>query len=776
MEPVNEIEGREPGRMQKPAKPDDEQQRLAALRASGLLDSPSEERFDRLTRLAKQLFGVETVLISLLDADRAWSKSRQGMAVCETDRDITFCGHAILTDDIFEVVDTLEDERFFDNPLVVGPPFIRFYAAASITSTSGNKLGTFCLFDSAPRRLSVEERWALRDFANSVEDEIAVSAAKEIKRVRRAPVDRRSGLTARWRKTSLESESERVQTILDQIIDSMILVDPAGKIESLNRAAVDMFGFTRHELLGKDLKALMPDFPFRPLQEPGQTQQRVPGSAWISDIVGFRQETRACKKDRSAIDVEFVFSDFRRGRRSQFLCMIRDITARKQLEQQINTLAFYDALTRLPNRRLLRDRLEHARQAGKRLESYGALLFIDLDNFKQLNDSAGHYVGDMLLQEAARRIRQCVRDSDTISRWGGDEFVVILESLGPRKRAAAALTEKLAEKIGQQLHEPFRLGDKADIRHQCSSSIGVTLFFDEDWPVDQLLKQADMSMYRAKALGGNTIVFFDPAMDTAVKARAEMGSHLRQALRDHDLVLYYQVQVDTDNEPDGAEALLRWRHPAKGLMLPADFLHLAEECQLSLPLGQWVLQTACEQLAMWAARPELAHLTMAVNISPQQFHHPDFADTVGEILDATGARPDRLKLELSETMLLHVCDSSLAKMQALEARGVMFSLDHFGKGQSSLEYLKTLPIEQLKIDRSFIQEMRDEASDVMIARTIIALGDSMGIRVIAEGVESDANRAMLLSMGCGGFQGFLYGRPLPAAEFERALTVMDVSR
>ncbi|GAA3953301.1 putative bifunctional diguanylate cyclase/phosphodiesterase [Allohahella marinimesophila] len=756
--------------MRTPNKPENELQRLAALRASGLLDSPAEERFDRLTRLAKQLFGVQNVLISLVDTNRAWSKSRQGLDVCETSRDIAFCGHAILSDDIFEVVDTLEDERFLDNPLVLGPPFIRFYAAAPITSTSGFKLGTFCLFDASPRRLTVEERWTLRDFANSVEDEIAIPASDETKRIRRAPVDRRAGLTARWRQADAQSENARVQTILDQIVDGILVVDPDGNIESLNRSAVEMFGFKRHELLGRHLSMLMPEVPFHPLPAPGPSIADNSGdSAWISKIIGFRQETLALKKDEGTMNVEFVFSDFRRGHRRQFLCMIRDVTARKELEQQINSLAFYDALTNIPNRRLLRDRLAHAMQASKRLESYGALLFIDLDRFKQLNDSAGHYVGDMLLQEAATRIRHCVRDSDTISRWGGDEFVIILENLESNQRSAAALTKQLAEKIRRQLNLPYKLGDQGSIRHQSSASVGVTLFFDEDCSIDQLLKQADMSMYQAKALGGNTTVFFDPAMDAAVKARADMEGQLRLALRDHDFMLHYQVQVDANNVPDGAEALIRWRHPTNGLMLPADFLPIAEECQLVVPIGRWVLKTACEQLAKWSESPHLSHFTMTVNISALQFQQPDFVDTVFDILDETGARPDRLKLELSETMLLARCETSLTKMRSLEARGVMFSLDHFGKGQSSLESLKTLPIEQLKIDRSFVWEMRDKSSDVTIPRTIIALGNNMGIRVIAEGVENDFHRGQLRSMGCSGYQGYLYGRPLPAGEFESSL-------
>ena len=753
-----------------PMKPENELERLAALCASGLLDSPAEERFDRLTRLAKQLFDAEGVLISLLDSDRAWCKSRQGLEVCEVARNFTFCGHAILIDDIFEVVDTLEDERFFDNPLVIGPPYIRSYAAATITSASGYRLGTFCLFDSSPRRLTIEERWALRDFANSVEDEIATPPSDETKRMRRAPVDRRVGLTSRWRKHSADNDHSKIQSVLDQIVDGILVIDSNGNIESINSSAMQMLGYKRFELLGKSLTTVLPEVPFQHHAAHGEsTDPERSGARWIADIVGFRQETVALNSDHRKIDVEFVFSDFHRGHRRQYLCMIHDITKRKALEQQINSLAFYDALTHLPNRRLLKDRFEHARQAGKRLESHGALLFIDLDRFKQLNDTAGHYVGDMLLQEAADRIRRCIRDSDTISRWGGDEFVVILENLGPKPKAAAALTKSLAEKIRRQLHVPYELGDSGSIRHQCSSSIGVTLFFDENWPVDQLLKQADMAMYQAKSLGGNTIVFFYPEMDAALKARAELERQLRIAIRDNELTLYYQIQVNADNVPDGVEALVRWHHPANGLLLPADFLPLAEECHLSTLIDRWVLETACRQLAKWATNPQLADLTLAVNISNQQLHQNGFVDSVCEILDMTGARPELLKLELSEILITEQCETALIKMHALQSRGVMFSLDHFGKGFSSLEHLKALPVEQLKIDRDFVQGMSNHDSNVTIARTIIALGENMGIRVIAEGVESDAHRSLLLDMGCSGYQGYLYGKPAAAHEFERAV-------
>ena len=748
--------------MQAPQRPENELQRLAALRASGLLDSPAEERFDRLTRLAKQLFRVETVLISLLDEKRQWFKSRQGLDFCETGRDVSMCGHAILDDSLFEVSDTLKDERFNNNPLVTGPPYIRFYAAVPVRTAAGFVLGTFCIFDPHPRKLLPEEQAALHDFAATVEHEIKATSNLTRVKVPRSPADPQASASKQTEHQQEDSQSPKVQAVLNHILDGIIIIDPDGVIDTANRAAWQMFGYCRDELVGNNINLLLPLPP-----EAAVTGDRE--LHWISRDVGFRHEASARNKNGDSIEVEIVASEYRRGHSHQYICLLQDISARKAHEQQIHSFAFYDTLTQLPNRRLLRDRLEHARVNSRRLKSHGALLFIDLDHFKKLNDTAGHHIGDMLLQETARRIKSCIRDSDTVSRWGGDEFVVMLENLDSDAASAAAFTETMGEKLRLKLTEPYVLGENRDITFECSPSTGAVLFFDEERPLEALLKQADLAMYQAKAAGGNRTVFFDPAMDAAVRARAEMEQQLRQALQQQDLMLFYQVQVDSENKATGAEALLRWHHPESGMVLPAAFLPLAEESHLILPIGQWVLETACRQLAQWAEQPHLAHLTMSINISASQFADPNFVQIVSHAIDAAGANPRLLKLEITEPMQATSIEEIRYKMQALDRKGVHFSLDRYGAGYSSLTHLKQLPIEGLKMDKSLVQELRDANSDVSLSKAIIAMAKNLGYKVFADGVETEHHRGVLQGLGCLGYQGFLYGSPMPVSDFERSL-------
>ncbi|MDO8932683.1 MAG: EAL domain-containing protein, partial [Rhodocyclaceae bacterium] len=394
-------------------------------------------------------------------------------------------------------------------------------------------------------------------------------------------------------------------------------------------------------------------------------------------------------------------------------------------------------------------------------------LFIDLDNFKTLNDTLGHDVGDLLLQHVAQRLSACVREGDTVARLGGDEFVVMLEDLSENTQEAAAQTETIGEKILTALNLPYRLA-----KHDCNStpSIGATQFVGHKSSIEELLKQADLAMYQAKSAGRNALRFFDREMQAVVSARAGLEADLREGLRAQQFLLYYQAQVDDDGHMTGAEALLRWRHPQRGLVSPDDFIPLAEESGLILPLGHWVLETACRQLVAWTARPHLAHLTMAVNVSARQFRHPDFVEQVLGVLDRLGVDPKKLKIELTESLLVEDVEETIVKMTTLKARGVGFSLDDFGTGYSSLSYLKRLPVDQLKIDRSFVHDLLTDPNDLVIARTIVALGQSMGMTVIAEGVETEGQRGFLAANGCHAFQGYLFSRPLPLSEFEQLLT------
>jgi len=446
----------------------------------------------------------------------------------------------------------------------------------------------------------------------------------------------------------------------------------------------------------------------------------------------------------------------------------RDVSQRKHAEGETQRLAFYDTLTGLPNRRLVVDRLSQALSGSARSRRHGALLFIDLDNFKDLNDTLGHDVGDQLLHQVANRLVTCLREGDTAGRFGGDEFVVMLEGLSDTAAEAASQAERVAEKILGTLNESYDLLGK---QHSSTPSIGITLFSGNQLGTDELFKRADVAMYQAKAAGRNTLRFYDPQMQAAVMARAALDADLRQGLQRQELLLYYQPVVDIAGRITGVEALLRWQHPVRGLVSPGEFITLAEQTGLILPIGQWVLQQACQQLVVWGLQPCTGELTLAVNVSARQFRQADFVTQVLTILDDTGANPQRLKLELTESVLLADVEDAIRKMSALRKRGVRFALDDFGTGYSSLSYLKRLPLDQLKIDQSFVRDVLTDPNDAAIVRTILALADSLDLVAVAEGVETEGQRQFLLDNGCFVFQGYLFGRPEPLEKLTEKLTL-----
>ena len=425
--------------------------------------------------------------------------------------------------------------------------------------------------------------------------------------------------------------------------------------------------------------------------------------------------------------------------------------------------AFHDSLTQLANRRLLLDRLKHAVASSTRSERYTALMFIDLDKFKTLNDHHGHDVGDLLLQEVAQRLNTCVRDVDTVARLGGDEFIVMLEALSEKLDEAGAQAEAIGRKVLAALSAPYELDGN---NHRSSSSIGITLFKNFEGSADELLKRADLAMYQAKAAGRNTLSFFDPGLQAELTHRLTLEAELRDAVQKEEFVVYYQAQVVDDSRLSGVEALVRWNHPQRGIVAPIDFITVAEETGVILPLGRWVLRTACAQLAAWSTRAEMAHLTISVNISASQLRLPLFVDEVLTTLQESGANPKRLKLELTESQLVYDMEDVVAKMVRLKAAGVGFSLDDFGTGYSSLSYLKRLPLNELKIDQGFVRHILNDAIDAAISSMVVTLAKSMGLGVIAEGVETEAQREYLAAHGCNACQGFLFSHPLPLAEFE----------
>lgn len=443
-----------------------------------------------------------------------------------------------------------------------------------------------------------------------------------------------------------------------------------------------------------------------------------------------------------------------------------DITEQKMAEAQIHQLAFYDALTGLPNRRLLLDRLQQAFSVSARNGQHGAVLFLDLDNFKTLNDSKGHDFGDQLLKQVAERLVSCIRDGDTVARLGGDEFVVVLESLSSNAEEAVTQADMVAEKVRAELGLPYQFGDYL---HYSTPSIGVVLFRGHLQPLEDVLRFADTAMYQAKQAGRNVVRFYDPAMQAAIETRAQLEEELRSALDKKQLQVYYQIQVDSRGDVLGAEALLRWQHPVRGLVSPGAFIPLAEETGLIVPIGQWVLQEACRQLHAWQADSQTRDLSLSVNVSAKQFRRPDFVSMVERTLLDFAVKPKLLKLELTESIVVENVEDTIAKMRELKIAGVHFSMDDFGTGYSSLQYLKRLPLDQIKIDQSFVRDITSDPNDAAIVQTIIAMSEMLGLDVIAEGVETQAQFEFLELRGCHAFQGYLFGKPQPIVELEQRL-------
>lgn len=551
-------------------------------------------------------------------------------------------------------------------------------------------------------------------------------------------------------------DSLRIAAAAFESQEAMIITDAQSVILQVNQAFVATTGYSASEALGQTPRLIRSDRHDKKFYQAMWSAINKTG-AWKGELWNRHKDgtvflvwsTISAVKSASGEVTHYVGSHF-------------DITARKQAEKQINDLAYFDQLTGLANRTLLLERLTTHRRSFRN-ESYSAMLFIDLDNFKRLNDTLGHGMGDALLRQVAQRIENCVRADDTVARLGGDEFVVLLFGLGESRAVATSLTQEIGQDILAATHEPYQLDS---VSYQCSSSIGATLFKGRQLSNDDLMKQADFAMYRSKAAGRNNFCFFDPLMEASVMNSAAMENDLIQALNDHQLILHYQAQVCDDGRVTGAEALVRWQHPTRGMVPPFEFIPLAEECGLIARVGLWVLKTACEQLVCWASQPGMAHLAIAVNVSARQFHQPDFVEQVLSTIRSTGARPDRLKLELTETLLVVNVEQVIEKMSALKAEGVSFSLDDFGTGYSSLLYLKRLPLDQLKIDQSFVRDVHSDPDDAAIVKAIVTMAKALNLKVIAEGVETQQQREFLVATGCTEFQGYYFARPVTIGEFE----------
>ncbi|HEY1578487.1 MAG TPA: EAL domain-containing protein [Terracidiphilus sp.] len=572
---------------------------------------------------------------------------------------------------------------------------------------------------------------------------VEASKNKEIQAVPAATVVAASSIKDQRYRTAFETSPDGV----------LIARAEDGKIVDANPAFLQTMRFSLEDVVGKTSVELD--------MWPDETDSSKVGEALREQGACRDLEVRLRRENGEVFWSQLSASFAEVDGETCVISYIRDVSEAKADEEKIRNLAFYDTLTGLPNRRLLWERLRQALVSSIRSGSKHALLFVDLDGFKSLNDTLGHHIGDLLLQETGRRIQSCVREVDTVARLGGDEFVIILEDLSQIAEIAAAQARTVGGKILGAIDQPYLLEGR-----EChtTSSMGITVFGNQNESTNEVLQQADIAMYQAKAAGRNAMFFFAPALQASVNARVALERDLRSAIRENQFALYYQPQLDR-GLLTGAEALLRWRHPSRGLVSPQEFVPLAEETGLIFPLGSWVLETACMQLALWASRKAGQHLSIAVNVSPREFRQPKFVDHVLDALDRTGANPNNLKIELSESMFGENVEEVIAKMTKLKSHGVGFSLEDFGTGYSSMTYLKRLPLDQIKIDRTFVGEILKDPISGAVAQAIISFGKAMGLSVIAEGVETEEQRAFLAKLGCHSFQGYLFSHPLPLGEF-----------
>lgn len=564
---------------------------------------------------------------------------------------------------------------------------------------------------------------------------------------------------ARDSERALRKSEERYRAVFQNTVDAISIsrIDNGTYLEG-NPAFFKMLGYSADEIIGKTAATLSV------WERPEELQKLLDLISEHEEVRNFEASFR--RKDgalfwgllsSSRIDIDGIACR---------ITVTRDITERKKSEELINFLAYFDQLTQLPNRISLMDRLRRTMNTETAGHAYGAVVLIDLDDFKTLNDTIGHESGDFVLKQVAQRLSGCVKPGDTVARLGGDEFIVLLADLGDAENSAATQATAMAEKFQFVLSQEYILNTGS---HHNTSSIGVCLFRGHETDCETLLKQVELAMYRAKQAGRNLIRFFDPEMEVAARKRANLEIALRRALLEDEFVLHYQAQI-AGGQLLGAEVLVRWRHPQRGMVSPAEFIPLAEETGLIVPLGLWVLESACLQLVRWGADPHFEHLTIAVNVSVKQFLQINFVEQILAVVAKTGVDPKQLKLELTESLMASNVDSIIEKMHALRAKGIRFSLDDFGTGYSSLAYLKRLPLDQLKIDQTFVRDLLVSPDDASIAKTIIKLGEYLGIGVIAEGVETHEHQVFLAELGCKAYQGYLYGRPMAIEDFEQQQT------
>ncbi|MCG6203872.1 EAL domain-containing protein [Rhodopseudomonas sp. HC1] len=708
--------------------PDNEEIRLKALNEYRLLDTPAEEDFDRLARLAARLFDVPIVLVSLLDRDRQFFKAHIGFDVCDTSREISFCTHAIMQDDIFVILDSTNDRRFASNPLVLGPPFIRFYAGKPLATPTGEKIGTVCLIDTEPRKsFTAEDRRNLTDVAALVMDRMDARRLDYIRTVSQA----------------------RFENIAATSPDAIICSNSEGEVTFWNRSAERLFGYTADEMVNHPGEIIVPD-SWLGIYEAELDRLRHGEKMELSDRT---IELSGLRKDGSEFPAEFSLSTWQEGNTTSVGAIVRDLTERRQNEERLFRLASLDPLTDLPNRGVWRQCLGDALAAGKA----STVLLLDLDGFKEVNDTLGHAAGDAVLKEVSVRLKATCRHATMVARLGGDEFVALLPGNDERE------ARRVATDLVSAISEPYEFVGK---RIEVSVSIGVALAPQHSQRPEELLGAADLALYRAKAAGKGRYEFFAPALREYAVARRTFEQELKQAFVRGEFELFYQPQVSTiDGGLTGAEALLRWNHPERGLLTPASFIDVLANKASAPEIGEWILRTACMQAARWRSRAP--GFRIGVNLFEAQIRYAGLLAAVRRVLAEAALPAEALELEIVENVFLRNEPGTQKLLDDLRALGVGLAFDDYGTGFASLSLLKRYPVSRLKIDRGFLRNVNSDPENAAVVNAILYLGKSFGVEVIAEGVETQAQLDFLKENNCPQAQGYLFGKPVTAREFEQ---------
>ncbi|MCA6927963.1 sensor domain-containing phosphodiesterase [Pectobacterium versatile] len=715
----------------------DEDKRLAALREYGIKHVLFDPGLSNLISLAANIFSVPIVLVSLVEAERQLFAASVGVPFCETPRDISFCAHTILKKKIMVVPDALKDARFKNNPLVVGVPYIRFYAGIPLITPSGHAIGTLCIVDLKPRAtFTKRDEHNLQDLASLVMDKL------EMRRLELA------------RKAS----QVRFENIANTSPDTILCVNEKGMITFWNTAAEHMLEYTDEEIIGRSINTIVPDAFVVQLNHLVTDRDSL--------MKGVTLELNVQAKGGSLVPVELSVSMWEDNDNISYGAILRDITERRRNEERLFLLAHLDPLTGLANRTLLTSNLETALKN----EPAVCIMMVDLDGFKDVNDSLGHSSGDNILVHVAKKIKATVRSGDVVARMGGDEFALLFPGLSDKKVAG-----KIAEQIIHEISQAMIIDD-----HQIniSASIGAVLYPEYGLTVQDLLTSADLALYQAKSEGRNCYRFFTRELLDVFQAKHAFQLEFVRAYEQHEFEMFYQPQVKlATNEIVGAEALLRWRHPERGLLSPAAFLTALENGPWAERVGDWIVETACRQAAEWSQASD-SYFRISINLFSAQFRTGMLAQKIMDILARTGLQPSSLELEITENIILRYDESMLQPLNTLREAGIGIAFDDYGTGYASLSMLKNYPVTRLKIDQTFVRTMCESPPDAAIVRAILYLGKSFGLGVIAEGVETLEQSERLRGKGCEEAQGYLFGHPMPAEEFTQLLKLnkpIDVS-